>query len=151
MSKNIGSLKLNEKGIFVGNIATFARTLAIALRPVNRENERAPKYEVLARNADGDWVQLGALYEQFMNATGEAFLQGSISDPSIPTFYFAAFMQDDGSYALAWRAPTTRRDMPVGGASDGLGESDDMLPFDGNKPKGRKARHTMTTDEHALA
>ena len=151
MSKNIGYLKLNEKGIFVGKIATFARTLTIALRPVQSDNERAPKYEILARNADGDWVQLGALYEQFMNATGVAFLQGSISDPSIPTVYFAAFMQDDGSYTLAWRAPTTRRDMPVGGKSDGLGESDALLPFDPT-PKGRNgAKAQATADENAFA
>jgi hypothetical protein len=96
-------------------------------------------------------VQIGALYEQFMSTSGEAFLQGSISDPSFATLYFACFSQDDGSYAIAWRAANKRRDMPAGRADDGLGESDVELPFDPT-PKGRKSGKGQTaTDEQIPA
>lgn len=149
---NIGYLKLNPQGVFMGKISTLALSINIALRPVQSDNERAPKFEVMGRNPQGEWVQIGAVYEQFMNATGEAFLQGSISDPSFTTLYFACFSQEDGSYAIAWRAANKRREVPVGRADDGLGDSDDMLPF-GDETKGRKGRKAATTnvDEHAFA
>lgn len=148
---NIGYLTLNPKGVFMGKIMTLALSISIALRPVQSDNERAPKFEVMGRNPQGEWVQIGALYEQFMSATGEAFLQGSISDPSFATLYFACFSQDNGSYVIAWRAPTKRRDVPVGQADDGLGESDELLSF-GDKPKGRKGAKTQTmADENAFA
>ena len=148
---NIGYLKLNPQGVFMGKIVTLALSVSIALRPVQSDNERAPKFEVMGRNPQGEWVQIGALYEQFMSTSGEAFLQGSISDPSFATLYFACFSQDDGSYVIAWRAATKRREVPIGQADDGLGESDEMLPFD-DKPKGRRSRRTATVvDEHVPA
>lgn len=148
---NIGYLKLNPQGVFMGKIVTLALSVNIALRSVQSDNERAPKFEVMGRNPQGEWVQIGALYEQFMSTSGEAFLQGSISDPSFATLYFACFSQDDGSYAIAWRAANKRRDVPVGRADDGLGESDASLPFDPT-PKGRKGGKAATTvDEPAFA
>ena len=145
---NIGKLTKNEQGTFIGKITTLALSVVIALRPVHSDNERAPTFEVMGRSGAGGWVQIGALYEQAMSSTGEMFLQGSISDPSFDTLYFACFMQDNGSYNIAWRATTKRRNVPMGGttapANDGLGESDDQLDFgseagsDVEPKKGRK-------------
>jgi uncharacterized protein (DUF736 family) len=147
---NIGYLKLNPQGVFMGKISTLALSINIALRPVQSDNERAPKFEVMGRNPQGDWVQIGAVYEQFMTTTGEAFLQGSISDPSFATLYFACFSQDDGSYAIAWRAANKRRDVPmVRPEDDGLGESDAELPFD-PAPRGRKAKQVDDVIEKQL-
>ena len=130
---NIGKLTKNVNGVFIGKIATLALSVVISLRPVQSDNDRAPRFEVMGRNVDGQWVQIGALYEQIMGKTGEVFYQGSISDPSFATLYFACFGQDDGSMAIAWRAPTKRRNVPMGAASgaanDGLGESDEQLDF----------------------
>jgi uncharacterized protein (DUF736 family) len=135
---NIGYVKLNDRGIFIGRIDTAVLSLVIAFRSIQSDNPRAPKYAVVTKNPSGQWPEIGAVWAQVAKETGEEFLQGSISDPSFATLYFAAFRQDDGSYALVWR-PATRRtelfgtDETMGaaraatarevGEGDGLGES----------------------------
>src|SRR3546814_9410772 len=81
LSMNIGSIKQNEGGIFVGKIETLTIAMTIALREVHSANPKAPKFEVLALSASRAWVQVGALFELFSNGTGEAFLNGKIEDP----------------------------------------------------------------------
>ena len=122
---NIGSIKQNEAGIFVGKITTLAIAMTIALREVHSVNPKAPKYEVLALSASRAWVQVGALFELFSNGTGEAFLNGKIEDPSLAApLYVSAFRQEDGSYNMVWSRPTRRRELPAEMAS----KSDDSLP-----------------------
>ena len=58
---NIGNLKRDARGIFMGRIETFALSLNIGLRPVTSTNPAAPKFDVLARNSAGRFVQVGAL------------------------------------------------------------------------------------------
>src|SRR6218665_2975085 len=104
---NIGSIKQNDAGIFVGKIATLAIAMTIALREVHSANPKAPKYDVLALSASRSWVQVGALFELFSNGTGEAFLNGKIEDPSLAApLYISAFRQEDGSYNVVWSRPT---------------------------------------------
>ena len=109
---NIGSLKQNEAGTFLGRIVTLAVTATIALREVRSPNPKAPKFEVLALNAaTRSWVQVGALFELTSNATGEAFLNGKLDDPSFAQpLYISAFRQADGSYNVVWSRPQKRRD-----------------------------------------
>ena len=140
---NIGNLKANEAGIFMGRITTIGVNLLIALREVESNNDRAPRFEVHGRdNAQSPFCQVGALWEQTSNSSGEVFLQGSIDYPSLAkALPIAMFRQDDGSYNVAWSRPANRSTMaknasPQNG-SDGLGEStsgDAELPF-GNKAK----------------
>ncbi|RDE04264.1 DUF736 domain-containing protein [Sphingomonas aracearum] len=149
---NIGSIKQNDAGIFIGRVSTLTVVMTIALREVRSANPKAPKYEVHALNqASRSWVQVGALFELTASATGEAFLNGRIDDPSLAQpLYISAFRQQDGSYNLVWQRPQRRRDVtaamapkggddglppfpgtedgtgagePAGTASDGLGES----------------------------
>lgn len=144
---NIGSIKQNDSGTFLGRISTLAVTATIALREVRSPNPKAPKYEVLALNpATKSWVQVGALFELVSNATGEAFLNGKLDDPSFAQpLYISAFRQADGTYNIVWQRPQKRRDtaaltpkgddalppVPAGGpgegdadmGADGLGES----------------------------
>ncbi|MCF8710524.1 Uncharacterized conserved protein, DUF736 family, partial [Sphingobium faniae] len=109
---NIGSIKQNDAGIFVGKIATLTIAMTIALREVHSANPKAPKFEVLALSASRAWVQVGALFELFSNGTGEAFLNGKIEDPSLTApLYISAFAQEDGSYNVVWSRPTRRRDL----------------------------------------
>jgi uncharacterized protein (DUF736 family) len=122
---NIGSIKQNDAGIFVGKIATLTIAMTIALREVHSANPKAPKYEVLALSASRAWVQVGALFELFSNGTGEAFLNGKIEDPSlVAPLYVSAFRQEDGSYNVVWSRPTRRRDL----ASEMAPKSEDALP-----------------------
>lgn len=91
---NIGSIKQNDAGIFVGKIATLTIAMTIALREVQSSNP-APKYEVLALCLAGG-VRVGALFELFSNGTGESFLNGKIEDPSLAApLYISAFRQED--------------------------------------------------------
>lgn len=142
---NIGSIKQNDSGIYMGRISTFAVAMTIALKAVNSSNPKAPRFEIHALTPARTWVQVGALFELFSNNTGEAFLNGRIDDPSLNApLQISAFHQDDGSYNIVWSRPTRRRDMtaqlavkqeelpafdtdevPAGNAAatDGLGET----------------------------
>lgn len=122
---NIGSIKQNDAGIFVGKIATLTIAMTIALREVQSSNPKAPKYEVLALSASRAWVRVGALFELFSNGTGESFLNGKIEDPSLAApLYISAFRQEDGSFNLVWSRPTRRRDL----AAEVAAKTDDALP-----------------------
>src|SRR3546814_19523535 len=76
----------NNCGRLRGSVANRTIVLPrLGLRPVESDHERAPAYEIVARNVGNRWVQLGALWEAVAkNTTGEVFLQGSIDDPSLP-------------------------------------------------------------------
>ena len=169
---NIGSIKQNDAGIFVGKIATLTIAMTIALREVHSANPKAPKFEVLALSASRAWVQVGALFELFSNGTGEAFLNGKIEDPSLAApLYISAFRQEDGSYNIVWSRPTRRRDLaaemapkandslpplpgegntagaPAQGAEAGLGQSSAEHGF-GEEPQegGRRQRRQRTPE-----
>ena len=144
---NIGSIKQNEAGIFMGRVSTLAVAMTIALKPVTSQNPKAPRYEIHALTPSRTWVQVGAFFELTSNNTGEAFLNGRIDDPSLSSpLQVSAFRQDDGSYNIVWQRQQKRRDVaaalapknddgfppfgadadpvdPTGGDSDGLGAS----------------------------
>ncbi|AGH51908.1 MULTISPECIES: DUF736 domain-containing protein [Sphingomonadales] len=169
---NIGSIKQNEGGIFVGKIETLTIAMTIALREVHSANPKAPKFEVLALSASRAWVQVGALFELFSNGTGEAFLNGKIEDPSLAApLYISAFRQEDGSYNVVWSRPTRRRDLasemarkaddalpplpgegetagaPAQGAEAGLGQSSAEHAFGGEQPEGGRRQRRQRTAE----
>ena len=108
---NIGSIKQNEAGIFIGRVSTLTVSVTVALREVRSNNPRAPRYEIHALNTvSRAWVQVGALFELTARETGEAFLNGKIDDPSLAQpLYISAFRQEDGSYNIVWQRPQRRR------------------------------------------
>jgi len=151
---NIGSIKQNDAGIFVGKIATLAIAMTVALREVHSANPKAPKFEVLALSASRAWVQVGALFELFSNGTGEAFLNGKIEDPSLAApLYVSAFRQEDGSYNVVWSRPTRRRDL----AAEMAPKADEGLPplpgadeTAGPATQGAEAGLGQSSAEHAF-
>ncbi|WP_447526988.1 DUF736 domain-containing protein [Parasphingorhabdus sp. NYA22] len=157
---NIGELTKNTNGFYIGKIDTLAVAMTLALREVHSTNENAPVYEIHARSAAGSWVKVGALWEQTSNGTGEAFLQGSIDDPSmVKPLYIACFRREDESYAIAWSRPRrTRNDVPAP-ANQGEGDSENgEQDFDGSpakqgktqgKAKSKKADLGETTSDAA--
>jgi uncharacterized protein (DUF736 family) len=107
---NIGEFKI-VNGRLLGWIATRNMDLPrLGLRKVESSNERAPVFEILALNVGNRWVQVGALWEAFAkNTTGEAFLQGSIDDPSLPEpLPIALFGDDAEGFRVAWRRQQPR-------------------------------------------
>ena len=122
---NIGTLKQNEAGNYMGRITTLSIAVFVALAPVNSTNAKAPIYDVMALSADKrSWVKVGALWAFSSNSTGEEFLSGRIDDPSMDKpIEVQMFRQDDGSYNVAWRRPVRRASLPSiasGGDSDEL-------------------------------
>src|SRR3546814_10233966 len=61
---NIGNLKKNSDGVFIGRIDTVAFSNVVALRPVISQNDAAPKYEVMALTPARTWAKVGAMFEQ---------------------------------------------------------------------------------------
>lgn len=114
---NIGNLKQNDAGVFIGKIQTAALDLTVGLRPVNSRNVSAPKFDVMARTKSGQFIAVGGLWEKTAtNGTGN-FLQGQIDDPSFDApLSIALFTQDDGSLNIAWSRPRRRADNPFSGA-----------------------------------
>jgi uncharacterized protein (DUF736 family) len=176
---NIGSIKQNDSGIFIGRVSTLTVAITIALREVRSTNPKAPRYEIHALNqASRSWVQVGALFELFAKETGEAFFNGKIDDPSLSQpLYISAFRQEDGSYNIVWQRPQRRRDVsaamapkdteeglpPLPGMEDAgtdaapqtpgdtLGESTAGV-FGGEAPRGRGRRGAAETPaEPAMA
>ena len=128
---NIGSVK-PTKGGYLGAVATMALDAAIAFAPVSSNNPRAPKFEVLARNAAKRWVQIGAVWEQASKEDGTFFLTGKLDDPSmVQPLYIAAFEQDDGSYNIVWSRPQRQDAMTTRSADDGGSYNASDNPFDG--------------------
>ncbi|NKJ00419.1 DUF736 domain-containing protein [Novosphingobium sp. SG707] len=120
---NIGEVSL-QHGRLMGRIATRTIDLPrIGLRPVESQNPRAPRYEVVALNVARRWVQIGALWEAETKKTGEVFLAGNIDDPSLPEpLPVALFRNENGGYAIAWRRDTLRSD--AGGSGFGTSNYD---------------------------
>ena len=136
---NIGSIKQNASGIYMGRIDTLAVGITIALKPVNSQNPKAPRFEIHALTPNKTWVQVGAFFELHSNNTGEAFLNGRIDDPSLAApLQVSAFMQDDESYNVVWSRPTRRRDV----SAQLQTKSDELPPFGGDEDTGETANET---------
>ena len=134
---NIGNLKKNEAGIFMGRITTLSLSVFVALSPVNSTHEKAPAYDVMALAADKrSWVKVGALWTFSSNATGEEFLSGRIDDPSMDkAMEVQMFRQDDGGYNVAWRRPVRRATLP----SIAGGDTDELPALPGGEATGEDA------------
>ena len=111
---NIGSIKPNDDGVYIGRIATMNFVATVALQAVQSNNERAPAYDVMGLSVDRrSWVKIGALWQFNSNSTGEAFLSGRVDDPSLDKpISIALFEQDDGSFNIAWQREQRKRSLP---------------------------------------
>ena len=131
---NIGEFK-NVNGQLLGSIATAAIHLPrLGLKPIQSDNERAPKYEIVTLNAGRRWVQIGAVWEAASNSTGELFLQGSIDDPSFAApLQVACFGNPEEGYRVAWTRNRRRQNGFGASESMGAGEAGEQADgFEGN-------------------
>lgn len=131
---NIGYVRPNANGALIGKIECLAFNNVIGLSPVESNNPRAPKYEIMARSGNS-WVRVGALFEQTARTTGEVFYQGRIDDPKMDKPLDVALFGNsgpEGGYNVSWTRRRARQDFgqgaPAGGdhgenEGDGLGES----------------------------
>lgn len=106
---NIGQLKPNAAGVFLGKIQTATLDLNIGLRLIEARNPSAPKFDVMVRSRSGQFLPIGGLWEKTANNGAGTFLQGQIDDPSFEApLSIALFAQDDGSLNVAWSRPRRR-------------------------------------------
>ncbi|MDF0490440.1 DUF736 family protein [Sphingomonas sp. H39-1-10] len=133
---NIGNLKRNEQGVFIGRLVAPDFSVTVYLATVERTKERSPVCEVMGLNPSRDWARLGALFEQTARETGVIFYQGSITPPKTDKrYYITLFRQNDGSFNVVLNEPSNNRRAPMSSpemagsgepgvpADDGLGES----------------------------
>ncbi len=108
---NIGEFQTRNNALY-GSIATVTVDLPkLGLRPVDSDNSRAPTFEIMALNVAKRWVQIGALWEQKSNSTGEVFYQGKLDDPSLSEpLQIMLFGDDDDGYRVVWVRPEVRRE-----------------------------------------
>ncbi|KUR73881.1 DUF736 domain-containing protein [Novosphingobium sp. Fuku2-ISO-50] len=112
---NIGELKLNGAGVYMGKIQTAALDLVVGLRPVNSSNAAAPKYDVMVRAKNGQFIPVGGLWEKTATNGSGSFLQGQIDDPSFEApLSVALFSQEDGALNVAWSRPRRRMEAAFG-------------------------------------
>jgi uncharacterized protein (DUF736 family) len=143
LKMNIGELKQNGNGYFMGSIETLAVTMTLALREVHIPN-KSIRYEIHAKSASGAWVKVGALFARDARETGEEFLQGYIDDPMLEKkLYIACFKQRDGNYAIAWSRPSKATNQLPGAVSQG--DDQDEFPF-GGAPEGKAKRGKKSAD-----
>jgi uncharacterized protein (DUF736 family) len=98
---NIGELKLNGAGVYMGKIQTprstswWACARSIPTMP-------PPQYDVMVRAKNGQFIPVGGLWEKTANSGGGTFLQGQIDDPSFEApLSIALFAQADGALNIA--------------------------------------------------
>ncbi len=108
---NIGEFQTRNNALY-GSIATVTVDLPkLGLRPVDSDNSRAPTFEIMALNVAKRWVQIGALWEQKSNSTGEVFYQGKLDDPSLSEpLQIMLFGDDTDGYRVVWVRPEVRRE-----------------------------------------
>ena len=156
---NIGNLKKNSDGVFIGRIDTVAFSNVVALRPVISQNEAAPRYDMMALTPSRTWAKVGGMFEQIKKSTGEVFYQGRIDDPSMTTPMDIALWHDrEGGFVVLWSRRRPRRDLPAAqveselppvgtGSDDGLGESTAPDAPTSSKGKGASAKAGETADK----
>ena len=94
----IGTFTRGDDGVFTGAIRTLNINVKATIRPVAKDNERAPDYRVTANG-----VEFGAGWSKAAKDTGAEYLSLKLDDPSFTApIYANLFEGDDGEFALIW-------------------------------------------------
>ncbi|ATQ69068.1 MULTISPECIES: DUF736 domain-containing protein [Methylosinus] len=95
----IGSFTRGDDGVFTGVIRTLNINVKASIRPVAKDNERAPDYRVTAANG----VEFGAGWSKAAKDTGAEYLSLKLDDPSFTGPVYATLVQGDkGEHKLIW-------------------------------------------------
>jgi uncharacterized protein (DUF736 family) len=94
----IGSFTRSDDGAFTGVIRTLNINVKAIIRPVAKDNERAPDYRVTANG-----VEFGAGWTKAVKDTRVEYLSLKFDDPSFTGPVYATLIQTDGGeYKLIW-------------------------------------------------
>lgn len=93
----IGTFTRNEDGVFHGTIRTITLNLEIAVRPSDKESEKAPDYRVFAGA-----IEFGAAWKK-TSRENRVYLSLKLDDPSFAAPIYASLMEgEDGAHRLIW-------------------------------------------------
>lgn len=94
----IGTFTRDEKGIFTGEIRTLTLRVKASIRPVERDNDKAPDHRVSANG-----VEFGAAWSKAARESGAEYLSLKLDDPSFPAPIYATLVAgDNGDHKLIW-------------------------------------------------
>jgi uncharacterized protein (DUF736 family) len=94
----IGTFTRDESGIFSGSIRTLTLNVKATIRPVERDNDKAPDHRVFSGA-----VEIGAGWTKAARETGTEYLSLKLDDPSLPSPIYAQLVQGDGTeWKLIW-------------------------------------------------
>ena len=94
----IGTFTRDESKVFSGSIRTLTLNVRATIRPVDRDNDKAPDHRVFAGA-----VEIGAGWSKAARETGAEYLSLKLDDPSLPSPIYAQLVQgDNGEHKLIW-------------------------------------------------
>ncbi|MDE8652169.1 DUF736 domain-containing protein [Novosphingobium album (ex Liu et al. 2023)] len=94
----IGTFTRDESGVLSGSIRTLTLNVKATIRPVDRDNDKAPDHRVFAGA-----VEIGAGWTKAARETGTEYLSLKLDDPSLPSPIYAQLVQGDGAeWKLIW-------------------------------------------------
>ncbi|UVK49364.1 DUF736 domain-containing protein (plasmid) [Mesorhizobium sp. AR07] len=95
---SIGTFTRGDDGSFAGTIRTLNINVKAAIKPVAKDNERAPDYRVTANG-----VELGAGWSKTGKDSGAEYLSVKLDDPSFTAPVHATLVQGDkDEHKLIW-------------------------------------------------
>lgn len=94
----IGTFTRDGSKVFSGSIRTLTLNVKATIRPVERDNDKAPDHRVFAGA-----VEIGAGWSKAARETGAEYLSLKLDDPSLPSPIYAQLVQgDNGDHKLIW-------------------------------------------------
>ena len=94
----IGTFTQGENGSLNGTIKTLTLNAKAAIRPVEKDHDKAPDYRVFAGT-----VELGAAWKKTSREDRE-YLSLKLDDPSFPAPIYASLVKIEGDegFSLIW-------------------------------------------------
>ena len=94
----IGTFTRDESGSYTGTIKTLTLNVKATIKPVSKDNEKAPDYRVTANG-----VEFGAGWSKVARETGAEYLSVKLDDPSFTGPVYATLVQGEkGEHKLIW-------------------------------------------------
>jgi uncharacterized protein (DUF736 family) len=94
----IGTFTRDETGAYAGTIKTLTLNVKATIKPVSKDNEKAPDYRITANG-----VEFGAGWSKAARESGAEYLSVKLDDPSFTTPVYASLVQGDkGEHKLIW-------------------------------------------------
>ena len=93
----IGTFTQGENGVLNGTIKTLTLNVKAAIRPSDKDNDKAPDYRVFAGS-----VEFGAAWKKTTRDDRD-YLSLKLDDPSFPAPIYASLVEgENGEQRLIW-------------------------------------------------